>query len=98
MSDAYATGEPALLSFVTGLRADQDAVTKGLSLRWSSGSVEGHVNRIKMPQKTDVRPRRTRPAPPPRPARRLTPPRTHHENRAKPEFWTVADSRRLRFG
>jgi hypothetical protein len=27
-----------------GLRADQDAVTNGLTLRWSSGSVEGHVN------------------------------------------------------
>ena len=48
MTAADATGEPALRSFVTGLRADQDAVTNGLSLRWSSGSVEGHVNRIKM--------------------------------------------------
>jgi transposase len=45
---AQATGEPALCSFVTGLRSDQDAVTNGLSLRWSSGAVEGHVNRIKM--------------------------------------------------
>jgi transposase len=43
-----AAGEPALRSFVTGLRADQDAVTNGLSLPWSSGAVEGHVNRIKM--------------------------------------------------
>jgi len=43
---ALAAGEPALRSFVTGLRADQDAVTSGLSLRWSSGAVEGHVNRI----------------------------------------------------
>jgi transposase len=48
MTAADATGEPALRSFVTGLRADQEAVTNGLSLRWSSGSVEGHVNRIKM--------------------------------------------------
>jgi transposase len=48
MTAATATGEPALRSFVTGLRADQDAVTNGLSLRWSSGAVEGHVNRIKM--------------------------------------------------
>jgi transposase len=48
MTAATATGEPALRSFVTGLRADQDAVTAGLSLPWSSGSVEGHVNRIKM--------------------------------------------------
>ncbi len=48
MTTALATGEPALRSFVTGLRADQDAVTNGLSLQWNSGSVEGHVNRIKM--------------------------------------------------
>jgi hypothetical protein len=48
MTAADATAELALGSFVTGLRADQEAVTNGLSLRWSSGSVEGHVNRIKM--------------------------------------------------
>jgi transposase len=38
MTAAAATDEPALISFVTGLRADQDAVTAGLTLRWSSGS------------------------------------------------------------
>jgi transposase len=48
MTAALAAGEPALRSFVTGLQADQDAVTRGLSLPWSSGVVEGHVNRIKM--------------------------------------------------
>jgi transposase len=48
MDATLATGEPALRSFVTGLRADQDAVINGLSLQWSSGAVEGHVNRIKM--------------------------------------------------
>jgi transposase len=48
MTAALDTGEPALRSFVTGLRTDQDAVTNGLGLRWSSGAVEGHVNRIKM--------------------------------------------------
>ena len=46
MNAALATGEPALRSFVTGLRADQDAVTNGLSLPWSSGAVDGHVNRF----------------------------------------------------
>ena len=30
-----------------GLRRDLDAVTAGLTLPWSSGPVEGHVNRIK---------------------------------------------------
>ncbi|GII06185.1 ISL3 family transposase [Planobispora takensis] len=39
---------PELHSFVTGLRRDQDAVTAGLSLPYSSGPVEGHVNRTKM--------------------------------------------------
>ncbi len=39
---------PALHSFVAGLRRDHDAVVAGLSLRWSSGPVEGHVNRLKM--------------------------------------------------
>ena len=48
MTAAAASGEPALQSFVTGLRAYQDAVTAGLTLQWSSGSVEGHINRIKM--------------------------------------------------
>jgi transposase len=48
MNAALATGEPALKSFVTGLKADQEAVTNGLTLPWSSGAVEGHVNRIKM--------------------------------------------------
>ena len=48
MEAAAAGGEPALKSFITGLHADQDAVTAGLTLRWSSGCVEGHVNRIKM--------------------------------------------------
>ncbi|TDC17841.1 ISL3 family transposase [Actinomadura bangladeshensis] len=38
---------PELHSFVTGLRRDQDAVTAGLTLPYSSGPVEGHVNRIK---------------------------------------------------
>ncbi|MEV0590780.1 ISL3 family transposase [Nonomuraea cavernae] len=39
---------PDLHSFVTGLRRDQDAVTAGLTLPYSSGPVEGHVNRTKM--------------------------------------------------
>ncbi len=44
---ARADDLPALHSFVTGLRRDLDAVRAGLSLPWSSGVVEGHVNRIK---------------------------------------------------
>jgi transposase len=48
ISNITASGPRELRSFVTGLRRDQDAVTAGLTLPWSSGVVEGHVNRIKM--------------------------------------------------
>ena len=37
-----------LHSFVKGLQRDIAAVTAGLSLPWSSGAVEGQVNRVKM--------------------------------------------------
>jgi transposase len=47
MTAAPAAGEPALRSLSPAC-ADQDAVANGLSLRWSSGAVEGHVNRIKV--------------------------------------------------
>jgi transposase len=39
---------PGLHSFTSGLRRDQQAVTNGLTLPYSSGAVEGSVNRIKM--------------------------------------------------
>jgi transposase len=39
---------PGLHSFTTGLRRDRQAVVNGLSLPYSSGPVEGNVNRIKM--------------------------------------------------
>ena len=39
---------PGLHSFANGLRRDLAAVTAGLTLPWSSGAVEGQVNRIKM--------------------------------------------------
>lgn len=39
---------PDLHSFTTGLRRDHQAVTNGLTLPYSSGAVEGNVNRIKM--------------------------------------------------
>ncbi len=37
-----------LQNFARHLRQDLDAVIAGLTLRWNSGPVEGHVNRIKM--------------------------------------------------
>jgi len=40
--------QPDLHSFTTGLKNDYDAVLNGLTLPYSSGKVEGNVNRIKM--------------------------------------------------
>ena len=37
-----------LRGFAKGLRSDWAAVTAGLTVPYSSGAVEGHVNRIKM--------------------------------------------------
>jgi transposase len=39
---------PQIRSFANGLRKDWAAVTAGLTTSWSSGPVEGTVNRIKM--------------------------------------------------
>ncbi|MFB7971684.1 transposase [Streptomyces rubiginosohelvolus] len=39
---------PSLHTLAAGIDRDRDAVIAGLTLPWSSGPVEGHVNRIKM--------------------------------------------------
>jgi transposase len=41
-------GQPELRSFATGIRQDLQAVINGLTLPYSSGKVEGTVNKIKM--------------------------------------------------
>ena len=38
----------ALQRFAKGLRDDYDAVKAGVTLAWSTGPVEGHINRLKM--------------------------------------------------
>ena len=43
-----ADDQPQLHSFTAGIRHDLQAVTSGLTLPYSSGAVEGNVNRIKM--------------------------------------------------
>ena len=45
---ATASGLQAFKSFANGLRADYDAVKEGITLRWSTGPVEGQINRLKM--------------------------------------------------
>jgi transposase len=41
-----ADDQPDLHSFTLGIRRDYDAVKNGLTLQWSSGAVEGNVNRL----------------------------------------------------
>jgi transposase len=48
LAAADASGLPPLQSFARGIRKDHDAVLSGLTLPWSSGKVEGTVNKIKM--------------------------------------------------
>jgi hypothetical protein len=43
-----ADDQPDLHSFVRGIKRDHDAVLNGLTMPWSSGVVEGNVNRVKM--------------------------------------------------
>ena len=43
-----ADDQPDLHSFVRGIKRDYDAVRNGLTMPWSSGVVEGNVNRTKM--------------------------------------------------
>jgi Transposase len=43
-----ADDQPDLHSFANGIKRDHDAVLNGLTMPWSSGVVEGTVNRIKM--------------------------------------------------
>jgi transposase len=39
---------PSLISFVSGLRQDYNAVRAAFILPWSSGQVEGQINRLKV--------------------------------------------------
>lgn len=45
---ATASGLQAFKSFAHGLRADYEAVKAGVTLSWSTGPVEGQINRLKM--------------------------------------------------
>ncbi|MFE3938445.1 transposase, partial [Streptomyces goshikiensis] len=47
MEAAQASELPPLRNFASNLSKDLDAVTAGLTLPYSSGMVEGHVNRVK---------------------------------------------------
>jgi transposase len=48
MTEATASGSEALARFAQGLQEDRTAITAGLTLPWSNGPVEGHINRLKL--------------------------------------------------
>jgi len=48
LSSAEASRLPELESFARGIQNDKAAVQAGLILPWSTGPVEGHVNRLKL--------------------------------------------------
>ncbi|MEU4173213.1 transposase [Streptomyces sp. NPDC026665] len=48
IAKVHANQVPALSAFATGLLQDLDAVVASLSLKYSSGAVEGHNDKIKM--------------------------------------------------
>jgi transposase len=47
LMDAVASGIRSFISFANGIRQDFTAVYNALSMNWSNGPVEGHVNRLK---------------------------------------------------
>jgi transposase len=48
IADALTSGIEALARFAHGLQEDLAAVKAGLTLPWSNGPVEGHINRLKL--------------------------------------------------
>jgi transposase len=48
LTRAATSGLRAFQGFARGLRDDYEAVQAGLTLPWSTGPVEGHINRLKM--------------------------------------------------
>lgn len=43
---------PELKSFAKGIQQDKAAVLAGLTLPWSNGPLEGHVNRLKLSKRS----------------------------------------------
>jgi transposase len=48
LCSAEASRLPEFKSFAKGIQQDKAAVLAGLTLPWSNGPVEGHVNRLKL--------------------------------------------------
>src|SRR6266700_3006447 len=48
LKEVEASQLEAFASFATSIQQDKDAVLAGLTLPWSTGPLEGHVNRLKL--------------------------------------------------
>ncbi len=48
LDEAEASHLPEFQSFAKGINQDKSAGLAGLTLPWSAGQVEGHVNRLKL--------------------------------------------------
>lgn len=48
LTEAQESGLSEFEPFITGVQKDKDAVLAGLTLPWSNGPLEGHVNRLKL--------------------------------------------------
>ena len=48
ITEAVTSGIAVLARFAQGLQEDLAAITAGLTLPWSNGAVEGHINRLKL--------------------------------------------------
>lgn len=48
LQEAFQSGLPELQQFAAGIQRDKAAVQAGLSLTYSNGPVEGHINRLKL--------------------------------------------------
>ena len=51
MAEATHSGIEGLARFVPGLQDDLIAITAGLTLEWSNGVMEGHIQRMKRLQR-----------------------------------------------
>jgi len=48
LKEVEASQLEAFTSFITSIQQDKDAVVAGLTLLWSTGPLEGHINRLKL--------------------------------------------------
>ena len=77
---------PHVYRFASGPDTDHAAVRNGLTLPYSSGAVEEHVNRIKMLKRQMYATRRIRPAPQANTPQQLTHSESITESEPEPGF------------